>query len=215
MPENDSNAEATEAVEGVESGQGTAAGTSAAESAEHPGEAALGDAGKKALDSMKAERNAARSEVSELRRQFEALQAQVAGTEKEHAAAVEAQRVKDEALAKANDRIRRAEVRAQAAAKLADPTDALKFLDLDSIEVGDDGEVDADAVGAAIDQLISDKPYLAAQGRKFQGNADAGARNDAVGPQQLTRDDLGAMTPAEIVQADADGRLEDLKTGKA
>ena len=215
MPENDGNAAATDAVEGVESGQGTAAGTSAAESAEHPGEAALGDAGKKALDSMKAERNAARSEVSELRRQFEALQAQVAGTEKEHAAAVEAQRVKDEALAKANDRIRRAEVRAQAAAKLADPTDALKFLDLDAIEVGEDGEVDADAVGAAIDQLLSDKPYLAAQGRKFQGNADAGARNDAVGPQQLTRDDLGAMTPAEIVQADADGRLEDLKTGKA
>lgn len=206
MPENDvENPEVVE-VEGSE------AGTSVSEP--HPGESALGDAGKKALDAMKAERNSARSEVSELRKQFEALQAQVAGKEKEHAAAVEAQRVKDEALASANDRIRRAEIRAQAAAKLADPTDALKFLDLDSIEVGEDGEVDAAAVAAAIDQLISDKPYLAAQGRKFQGNADAGARNDATGPSQLTRSELGGMTPAEIVKADADGRLEDLKNGK-
>lgn len=204
MPENDVENTDAGAVEGSE------AGTSAAEA--HPGESALGDAGKKALDAMKAERNSARSDLSELRKQFEALQAQVAGKEKEHAAAVEAQRVKDEALASANDRIRRAEVRAQAAAKLADPTDALKFLDLDSIEVGEDGEVDAAAVAAAIDQLISDKPYLAAQGRKFQGNADAGARNDGT-PKQLSRDDLSHMTTDQINEAREKGLLDDLMSG--
>jgi len=142
------------------------------------GEKALGDAGKKALDAMKAERNAAREAAKTAADELAALKAQAEGREAEHKAQQEAQRVKDEALAAANERILKAEVRAAAATKLADPADALRFLNLSDFEVGADGEVDASQVAKAIDDLIKSKPYLGAQGgQRFQGSADGGARN--------------------------------------
>jgi len=142
------------------------------------GATALGDAGKKALDAMKAERNEAKAETKRLSDEFAALKAQIEGREAEHAATLAAQAVKDEALSAANQRILKAEVRAQAASKLNDPKDALLYLDLSGFEVGEDGEVDGDAVAAAIDKLITDKPYLAAQGTRFKGEADGGARKE-------------------------------------
>ena len=155
----------------------TEAAATATESTD--GEAALGDAGKKALDAMKADRNKARDELKTLRTEFEAFKAKAEGKEAEHAAAQEAQRVKDEALAAANGRILSAEVRARAAGKLADPQDALRFIDLSEFEVGSDGEVDGDAIAAAITDLIKTKPYLAVQdGKRFRGDADAGARKE-------------------------------------
>lgn len=142
------------------------------------GATALGDAGKKALDAMKAERNEAKAEAKRFADEIAALRAQVEGREAEHAATLAAQAVKDEALSAANQRILKAEVRAQAASKLNDPKDALLYLDLSGFEVGEDGEVDGDAVAAAIDKLITDKPYLAAQGTRFKGEADGGARKE-------------------------------------
>lgn len=68
------------------------------------------------------------------------------------------------ALAKANARIVKAELRAAASGKLSDPEDALAFIDISDIEVDDDGEVDRDALGDEIDELIKRKPHLAAQG---------------------------------------------------
>lgn len=142
------------------------------------GASALGDAGKKALDAMKAERNEAKAAAKQAADDLAALRAQVEGREAEHKATLDAQRVKDEALSAANQRILKAEVRAQAASKLNDPKDALLYLDLSGFEVGEDGEVDGDAVAAAIDKLITDKPYLAAQGTRFKGEADGGARKE-------------------------------------
>ncbi|HET8535959.1 MAG TPA: hypothetical protein VFL73_02150 [Solirubrobacteraceae bacterium] len=173
------------------------------------GETALGDAGKQALDRMKADRNKYRDDLKALQDQFAALKAQAEGKEAEHTAAVEAQRVKDEALSVANQRILKAEVRAQAAGKLADPKDALRFIDLSEFEVDSDGEVDGDKIAAAITDLVKTKPYLAAQGKRFQGDADGGARNDDR-KTQLTRDDLSRMTPEQIAQAKKEGRLNDL-----
>lgn len=144
-----------------------------------PGADALGDAGKKALDAMKTERNAARDAQRQLEADLAALKAQVDGKEAEHQAQLAAQKVQDEALAKANDRILKAEVRVAAATKLADPADALRFIDMSSFEVGDDGAVDGAAIAKAIDDLIASKPYLAAQGRRFPGSADNGPRNES------------------------------------
>lgn len=117
----------------------------------------LGDKGKRAIARMKArlatekqKRVAAESRITELE----------AGN---NDAAAQQRQVESAALAKANDRIVRAEVRAAAAGKLADPADAHRFLDLSQFEVGDDGEVDQDEIADAIDELINDKPYLAAQ----------------------------------------------------
>jgi hypothetical protein len=168
------------------------------EPATEPGaEAALGDAGKQAIARMKADLAEAKKElsafrantgdprglerISQERKELEELRefrAKSEGREDEYKASQEAQRVKDEALAAANARILKAEVRAAAAGKLNDPTDALAHIDLTSFEVGEDGDVDSDAIGSAISDLISKKPYLAAQGGRFQGSADGGARND-------------------------------------
>lgn len=174
-------------------------------------EKALGDAGKKALDTMKADRNKAREALRVAQEELSALKAVAEGREAEHKAATEAQRVKDEALAAANDRIKRAEIRALAANKLHDPKDALLHLNLSDFEVDSDGEVDSSQIAAAIDDLISEKPYLAAQGgKRFQGSADGGARNEAAGKSQLSRDDLSRMSPDDIDKAEKEGRLDQL-----
>ena len=174
-----SNTTTTEAATVDQStADGAATETGAESAAVTEGATALGDAGKKALDAMKAERNEAKAAAKQAADDLAALRAQVEGREAEHKATLDAQRVKDEALSAANQRILKAEVRAQAASKLNDPKDALLYLDLSGFEVGEDGEVDGDAVASAIDKLITDKPYLAAQGTRFKGEADGGARKE-------------------------------------
>ena len=168
----------TDATVDQSTADGAATDTGAESAAVTEGATALGDAGKKALDAMKAERNEAKAAAKQAADDLAALRAQVEGREAEHKATLDAQRVKDEALSAANQRILKAEVRAQAASKLNDPKDALLYLDLSGFEVGEDGEVDGDAVATAIDKLITDKPYLAAQGTRFKGEADGGARKE-------------------------------------
>ena len=174
-----SNTTTTEAATVDQStADGAATETGAESAAVTEGATALGDAGKKALDAMKAERNEARAEAKAAADAIAALTAQVEGKQAEYEAAQKTREVETAALAKANERILKAEVRAQAASKLNDPKDALLHLDLSKFEVGEDGEVDGDAVATAIDKLITDKPYLAAQGTRFKGEADGGARKE-------------------------------------
>jgi hypothetical protein len=164
-----------------------------------------------AYEAEKAKRKEQDAAIRDLRSELDAIKAKAEGKEAEFAAQQEAQRVKDEALAVANDRILKAEVRAQAAAKLADPQDALRFLDLSGFEVGPDGEVDASLIASAIEDLITKKPYLAAQGgKKFQGSADGGARNDANKVSQLSRSDMDRMSPEQKAAAYDAGQFDDL-----
>lgn len=154
--------------------------TAETETAETVGAEALGDAGKKALDTMKAERKAARDAAAAEKARADALQAKLDGKEAEWTAAQEKAATEKAALDKANGRILRSEVKAAAKGVLADPADAYKFLDLDSFEVSDDGEVDEDAIKAALEALVEKKPYLAVQdGKRFQGGADGGTRKES------------------------------------
>lgn len=166
-----------------------------------PGEENLGDAGKKALDAMKADRNAARAKAAEAEAEIARLRAVAEGKEAEFKAEQERRAVEAAALGKANERIKKAEIRAAAAGKLNDPADALRYLDLDEFEVSDDGEVDTDAVKEAIDRLISTKPYLAvAQGTRFQGTADQGARKaDSPSEEQQLEKALETATPEQRI----------------
>lgn len=175
-------------------------------------EAALGDAGKKALDRMKADKRAAEQRAREAEQRLAALEAKEQGREAEFKAAQEAQRVKDEALAAANDRIKKAELRAAAKGKVADEalTDLPLLMDLSSIEVGSDGDVDASQIADAINDLLRSKPYLAAQGNRFQGSADGGARTDASQPAQLTQADMARMSPEQIATAMDAGQFDRL-----
>lgn len=192
----------------------TTAETATDEAAKTEGETSLGDAGKKALDAMKAERKAARDEAVAAKAERDALQAKLDGKEAEFTAAQERASLEKAALDKANDRILKSEVKAAAKGVLADPQDAYKFLDLDSFEVDDDGNVDEDAIAKALEDLVTQKPYLGAQGgRKFQGTADGGARNDATKVTQLSRADLARMSPEQIEEARTTGRLDNVLAG--
>lgn len=169
-----------------------------------PGEEALGDPGKKALDAMKEQRNAATREARELKARLDELQAKLEGREAEYTAEVEKRRTKDDAIL-------RAELKAAAKGKLADPTDAALYINLGDFEVSENGDVDADALGAAIDDLIARKPHLgAADVRRFTGDADAGPKGDRLPGQITSREELSRMTPEQIVEAEAAGRLNGL-----
>lgn len=201
---------ATETVAAETSGDNETTTATATETTATEGESALGDAGKKALDAMKAKWKDADKLAKDNATALAALQAKLDGKEAEHQAAQSKRETEQAALAKANDRIRKSEVKAAAKGVLADPQDAYKFLDLDSFEVDDDGNVDEAVIAKAITDLIAEKPYLAAQGKRFQGTADGGARNEGTKPSQLSRSDLSGMSPEQIETARKDGRLNDL-----
>lgn len=83
-----------------------------------------------------------------------------------------------EATTAANSRLVKAEARAMAAAaKFRDPTDAVAFLDLSTVKVDDDGDIDTKAIESALADLAAAKPYLLASdgpAPSFQGGARAG-----------------------------------------
>lgn len=178
------------------------------------GDDPLGPAGTKALEAEKSRRKA----EADRRR---AAEARIAELEKQLSAGKQTDGAPDPdeirreaasaATAKANERIIRSEVRAAAAGKLADPRDALRFIDLAKFEVDEDGGVDEEEIAEAIDDLLKEKPYLAAQGgRRFQGGGDGGARKGSGAPVQVTEAELDKMTPDQIERARREGRLDDL-----
>lgn len=180
------------------------------ETEEVDGEKALGDPGKKALDSMKTKWREAEQRAKTAEAKLAEQEAKAAGREAEHKAEQESARVKSEARTAADERIKKSEVRLAAAGKLADPKDAIRYLDLSEIEVDEDGEIDTAAVAAKIDALLKQKPYLAAQGGgRFQGGGDGGPRKETGKPQQYTKEEVARMTPQQIVAARREGRLDD------
>jgi hypothetical protein len=192
----------------VTDGQGSDATTEAANPPE--GSEALGDAGKKALAAMKEREKAARARARELEREVAELKATIESRDKSpDEQAIEAARREAEAaaIARANERILRSEIKAAAAGKLADPEDALRYLDLEEFEVDESGNVDATEIVDAINELLERKPYLSAQGGRVTLDTGRG-KNPAAG--QLTREDLRNMTPEEIVSAKSAGRLNNV-----
>lgn len=161
----------------------------------------LGDPGKRAIDAMKQQRNAARDAArpwtqlaDELGLTPEEIRAKLKPAEPDPAQmARDAQR---EAVQKANRRILRAEVKAAAAAKLRDAGDALVHLDLDKFAVGEDGDVDAEELREALDDLLTRKPYLA---------KDDGPRTPVPDPAQGARPDGGQSIVQQIAEAEAKG----------
>ncbi len=113
-----------------------------------------------------------------------------------------------EATAKANTRLVAAEFRSAAAKRVKDPRIAVKLVDLEGIDVDDDGNVDADGITAALDALLEEYPDLAPS--RFNGTADQGGVGKASRLPQLTADDLSTMSPEQVVAARKEGRLDNL-----
>lgn len=169
------------------------------------GDEPLGPAGQQALDRMKADRKAAQDALKPYKallrelgvKDAAALKALIDGKQ-QAADDADPDRIRREAAAEAtqaaNRKIVRAEVKAAAAGKFADPADAAAFLNLDEFEVDEDGEVDGDAIKAALDDLLKKKPHLAAQGgRRFQGGGDGGHRG---GSKKEPTPGLGRLSAA-------------------
>lgn len=174
------------------------------------GSEALGDAGKKALSAMKEREKAARARARELEREVAELRAAIESKDKtpdEQELDAVRREAEAAAIARANERILRSEIKAAAAGKLADPEDALRYLDLSEFEVDESGNVDATEIVDAINELLERKPYLSAQGGRVTLDTGRG-KNPAAG--QLTREDLRHMTPEEIVSAKSAGRLNNV-----
>jgi hypothetical protein len=173
----------------------------------------LADKGKKALaEERKARRDAERQRKA-AEAELAALKAQAAAGQQDDAQKTADQARRDAeaaANAKANARILAAEVRAAAAGKLADPSDAARYLDLSQFEAGADGEFDGAEIAEAISELLKKKPYLAATATGFQGTGDGGARTGGSRPKQLTSADLKNMSADQIVKARREGRLSRL-----
>lgn len=73
---------------------------------------------------------------------------------------------KAEVITAANTRLRVAEARALAAeARFRNPALAVKAIDLDSVKVGEDGSVDADAIKGLLRSLADSEPYLVDDGK--------------------------------------------------
>lgn len=181
------------------------------------GESALGDAGKRALDTMKAQRKAATDRAKAAEKRVAELEAAEALKDKpadEQAIEKARAEARAETLKTADERIVKANLRAAATGKLADPSDVFaypKIIDLSSFEVDDDGEVDADALNEAIAALLEKKPHLSAvKQNRFDGDADQGAKGKASKPAQLSETDLKGMSPEAIEKAKAAGQLDKL-----
>lgn len=144
-----------------------------------PGDGELGDKGKRAIDAMKAERDAAKTAAREALARAEAAETALANKDKpaEQVALDEAEkRGSDAATKAANERVIRSEIKAAAALKLTNPDDALAFINPSDFTVDENGEVDQTALKDAVDQLLVARPYLAAANApRFDGAGDGGA----------------------------------------
>lgn len=142
---------------------------------EETADEALGDAGKAALKAERTRAAAAERQAKALQKQLDEIVAANA-TEGEKAIAKAKDEGRAEVLSTVNERVLRAEVKAVAGGKLADPADAVKLLDLSQFTVGDDGNVDTKAISTAIDELVKEKPYLAPAGARPTPLPGGGAR---------------------------------------
>ncbi|MCX5601618.1 hypothetical protein OOK29_26050 [Streptomyces phaeochromogenes] len=125
----------------------------------------LGDAGKRALSTMRAEKAAAKKEAAEAKRQAEEAQAKVREYEDRDKSELEkANEAAEQAQTRAEAATKRAvtaEVKA-AAAEFADVDDAVAFLDLTSY-ANPDGEIDTAAIATDLAGLLERKPHLRKQ----------------------------------------------------
>lgn len=125
----------------------------------------LGAEGVKALEAFKARARAAEKSAKDAQSELERLR-QAAMSDTEKAVATAKAEGRKEALAEVTSRLVRAEVKAAAAGKVADPDDVAALLGDLNAYVKDDGEVDSKSLASAIDALVKAKPYLAAAGAK-------------------------------------------------
>lgn len=185
----------------------------------------LGDGGKKALDAERALRKEAEKAAKAAQAELDKLRTdQLPDTEK--AIKEAADNARAATLAEVNAKLFAAKLEALTASNpaaqelLADAEVAVRLLSLDEIPVTSDGDIDTEAISAAVASFIEAKPYLAGAtppGETPPAPLDLGqgARGTPPPQRQLNRSDLAGLTPEQIEQARQDGLLVDLLAGKS
>jgi hypothetical protein len=170
-----------------------------------PGEEALGDPGKRALDAMKAKEKASREKVRTLAEENRALKAAAATpVDPADAEAVRAE-IRAEERARSDAQLVKSEVRAVASSILTDPAIAVKLLDLSLFSVADDGSVDADEIREAISDLVEEMPYLA---HNFAAQSGGKKRVPSVPGAPAGNSHTPATLDDQIAAAIAAGQIE-------
>ncbi|MFF9123167.1 hypothetical protein ACF09J_07695 [Streptomyces sp. NPDC014889] len=200
-------------------GQGDDAGGDDDDGQDPEGADQLGDAGKKALASMKgkvrSERERRKAAEAELAT-FKAAQGKK--PEGDGGDGPDLDKIREDARAEARAEGLRERaldrLEAKAAKKFANPELARKLL-ADKVEdFVDGGSIDTEAINEALEDLLDSDPYLGSEQaamakKRFKDGGDGGARGKA--PKgQLTEQDLDGMTPSQINAAKKEGRLNNL-----
>lgn len=155
-----------------------------------PADEPLGEPGKRALDAERRRRadaikraEAAEAELKKVRDQ------QMTDAERQVAEArTEGEQAAD---GRWRERTGRLAVKAAAAGRFADPADVARYLD-DGVPFTKDGEVDEAALDEALEQLLADRPYLAAP--------KPGTPKAPSGPRGSEQADPGSMSMEEYRQ---------------
>lgn len=114
------------------------------------------------------------------------------------------------ALAKASQRVIKSEIRVVAAQKGIDPDLASKLVDIDEVDVSEDGEIDRSHLESLIEELIGKYPTLKPSAQ--YGSADQGPRGSY--PKQLSKSDLENMSPEKAYEAYKKGLANKALTGR-
>lgn len=168
------------------------------------GSEALGDPGKKALDSMKAKLAAEKAKVKERDARLAALTAPKEGDE------LTPEQIKAAAKAEAIAELRAPLFQTQAkSAALAlgfnDPADALLLVSATDFEVGSDGTFDAEELNDKLSEVLAAKPYLAKTHQPGQPGTPAPR---TVAPAQAGGTPKTPTLDERIAKAAADGNVD-------
>lgn len=157
--------------------------------------ATLGENGVKALQAERNARQTAEKQLKQLSAELDALRAEQM-TEQERALVAArseaADAAKAEVVAQYESRLLEATIRAQAAGRFRDPSDALKHLDVQALPRREDGTIDDDAIGAAIDTLLAEKSYLGVPNEPAWPDVNGGPQGTSV---------MGTFTRAQLRDA--------------
>lgn len=127
-------------------------------------DADLGEAGKKAIKAERDARKAAEKERDDLRDEASRLRRSNAASK-----GTDLEAIKTEMRAEFSAQLVETSLRAEAKGRLADPADVLLYL-----RPADFADADDAKLTAAVDKLLTDKPYLAAAGDGTQRWGDVG-----------------------------------------
>ncbi|MFJ1650098.1 hypothetical protein ACIOC2_01520 [Streptomyces sp. NPDC088337] len=178
----------------------------------------LGDAGKKALASMKGKVRSERERRKAAEAELATFKAAQGKKPEGDGDGPDLDKIREDARAEARAEGLRERaldrLEAKAAKKFANPELARKLL-ADKVEDFVDGDrIDTEAITDALEDLLDSDPYLGSEqakqdAKRFKDGGDGGPRGKA--PKgQLTQQDLDGMTPSQIVAAKKEGRLNNL-----